>query len=229
MVLDLFTKLYSLVSQLSSNTKNLIIVVMFFVISIMAYEDLGNRIVDDTIKTTLELKTKAENYSKEMTPAINGHVYRILMSDPDACNVILLSYHNSQTSSQGFSYLYITGLTEEGKWDITKPYISNWHELSVINYGNELDRIHKLKYLRVDSVENMKEEYPKLYFKLKECDASSAAFYPIQSRTNTAGMLVMLYKNTKKYELGYYMKTIEPCMTELYDILDYMKKQENMK
>lgn len=224
MILDFFTKLYSFISQLSANTKNLIIVVMLIIISIMAYEDLGDRIVDNTVRTTLELKTKAENYAKEMTPIINGYVYDILMSDPDACNVILLSYHNSQTSFQGFSYLYITGLTEEGRWDMTRPLIDDWHELSAVNYGNELNRIHKLNYLRVDDIKDMKSDYPKLYFKLEACGAVSAAFYPIQNRTSIAGMLVVLYKQPKKYELGYYMKTIEPYVTDLYNKLDYMKK-----
>lgn len=229
MIIDLFSKLYSFVSKLSSDTKNLLIIIMFFIISITAYEDLGKKIVDDTVRTTIELKSKAEKYSKEMTPVINGYVRNVLMSDPDASNVILLSYHNSQTSMQGFSYLYITGITEEGRWDITKPYINNWHELSTINYGSELDKIHKLKFLRVDNVENIKSDYPKLYFKLKECDAVSAAFYPIQGRYSYSGMLVVLYKHHKEYELGYYMKTIEPGMTDLHNTLDYMKKQENMK
>lgn len=229
MILDFFSKLYSIVSGLSSDTKNIIIIGMFFIISVLAYEDIGDRIVKDTVKTTIEMKEDAEKYSQEMTPVINEHIYHILMSDPDASNVILLSYHNSQTSIHGFSYLYITGLTEEGRWDITKPYIDNWNELSAINYGNELNKIHLRKYLRVDSLEGIKSEYPKLYFKLKECDAKSAAFYPIQKRSNPSGMIVILYKNTKKYELGYYMKTIEPCMSELHNVLDYMKKKEQLK
>lgn len=229
MILDFFSKLYSFISRLHSDTKNLIIIVLFFALSVLAYEDLGDRIVNNTVKTTIELKANAEKYSKEMTPVINSHIYNILMSDPDASNVLLLSYHNSQTSIQGFSYLYITGITEEGRWDITRPYLNNWHELSAINYGSELDEIHRLKFLRVDSLNQIKTDYPKLYFKLKECEATSAAFYPIQNKYKASGMIVVLYKKPKVYELGYYMRTIEPCMSELHDILDYMKKQENMK
>ena len=86
-----------------------------------------------------------------------------------------------------------------------------------------------MKYLRIDNIEDIREDYPKLYFKLRECDAKSAAFYPIQSRNNIVGMLVILYKNSKEYDLGYYMETIEPCITELYSILNYTKEKENMK
>ena len=229
MVIELLRKVWSFLSKLSPDLKNLIIIVLFFIVSVMSFNGLGKRLVDDVAKSTIELRSEAENYSKKMTPVINENVYHILMSDPDACNVLLLSYHNSQSSMQGFSYLWITGITEEGRWNITEPYIGNWTELSAINYGNELDRIHKLKYLRIDNIEDMREDYPKLYFKLKECDAKSAAFYPIQSRNNIVGMLVILYKNSKEYDLGYYMETIEPCITELYSILNYTKEKENMK
>lgn len=229
MILDFLQKLYAFVSGLSPSTKNLVIIVMFFTISIMAYEDIGDKIVNDTVKTTVEMKTQAEKYSKEMTPTINSKVREILMGDGEASNVILLSYHNTQTSSQGFSYLYITGITEEARWDITRPYFDTWKELSAINFGNELDRIHKLKFLRVDSVENMKDQYPKLYYKVRDCDAESAAFYPISKKGEPVGMIVILYKEPKLYQLGYYMKVIEPCVRDLADILDYRKELEKMK
>ena len=227
MLLDILSKVYSFISNLGSNTKNLIIIIMFFIISIMAYKDMGDTILDCSAKYNIELKEKAENYSKKMTPIIREHVYHILMNDPNASNVILLSYHNTQTSSQGFSYRYITGLMEEARWDITEPYIDNWRELSAINYGNELDKIHKVGYLRVDSLEGIKDEYPKIYFKLKECNSASAAFYPIHSRSNQVGMIVVLYKESKEYDLGYYLRTIAPCIGELYGILNYLDKQEN--
>lgn len=227
MILEFFQNAYSFVSSLGTNTKNLIIIVMFFIISIMAYKMMGDRILDYSAKYNIELKEKAENYSKKMTPIIREHIYHILLNDPDAVNVILLSYHNTQTSSQGFSYRYITGLMEEARWDITHPYIDSWRELSAINYGAELDQIHKIGYLRVDSLEEIKANYPKLYFKLKECNAKSAAFYPIHSRNNQVGMILILYNDYKNYDLGYYMKTLGPCIGELYGILNYLDKQEN--
>ena len=73
MILDFLQKLYAFVSGLSPSTKNLVIIVMFFTISIMAYEDIGDKIVNDTVKTTVEMKTQAEKYSKEMTPTINSN------------------------------------------------------------------------------------------------------------------------------------------------------------
>lgn len=225
MILEILSKVYSFISGLGSNTKNLIIIIMFFIISILSYKDMGDRILDGSAKYNIELKEKAENYSKQMTPTIREHIYHVLLNDPDASNVILLSYHNTQTSSQGFSYRYITGLLEEARWDKTEPYIDNWRELSAINYGNELDKIHKIGYLRVDSLEGIKTDYPKLYFKLKECNVKSAGFYPIHSRNNQVGMILILYKNYKQYDLGYYMRTLSPCIGELYGILNYLDKQ----
>lgn len=225
-MLEFLSNVYSFIVNLSSNTKNIIIVVMFFIISVMAYKDMGDRIIDRSAEHTTELKEEAENYSRKMTPVIREHIYHMLLNDPDASNVILLSYHNTQTSSQGFSYRYITGLMEEARWNITKPCIDNWRELSAINYGNELDRIHKIGYLRVDSLEGIKDEYPKLYFKLKECeDIKSAAFYPIHSRNNQVGMILILYKDSKQYDLGYYMRVLSPCIGELYAILNYLDKK----
>lgn len=225
MILEILSKVYSFISGLGSNTKNLIIIIMFFIISILSYKDMGDRILDGSAKYNIELKEKAENYSKQMTPTIREHIYHVLLNDPDASNVILLSYHNTQTSSQGFSYRYITGLLEEARWDKTEPCIDNWRELSAINYGNELDKIHKIGYLRVDSLEGIKADYPKLYFKLKECNVKSAGFYPIHSRNNQVGMILILYKNYKQYDLGYYMRTLSPCIGELYGILNYLDKQ----
>lgn len=225
MILEILSKVYSFISGLGSNTKNLIIIIMFFIISILSYKDMGDRILDGSAKYNIELKEKAENYSKQMTPTIREHIYHILLNDPDASNVILLSYHNTQTSSQGFSYRYITGLLEEARWDKTEPYIDNWRELSAINYGNELDKIHKIGYLRIDSLEGIRTDYPKLYFKLKECNVKSAGFYPIHSRNNQVGMILILYKNYKQYDLGYYMRTLSPCIGELYGILNYLDKQ----
>lgn len=222
MILDFLQKLYTFVSKLSSDVKTLIIIIMFFIISTLTYQDLGNRIAHDAVKTSVESKIQAEEYSIEMTPKINSIARQIVLSDGALCNVILMSYHNTQTSSQGFSYRYITGLTEEGTWEHTKSYFNNWRELSAINFGEELTKIHRLKYLRVDSIDTMKKEYPKLYYQVRDCDAQSVAFYPIEKRGSAVGMIIILYKETKKYNLGYYMKTIEPFAGELADILDYM-------
>lgn len=225
-MLKILMKVYSFVSGLSSDAKTCIIVAMFFVISTMLYKDTENKLVDKSAKYSIELKEKAEDYTKKMTPVIREYIYRILLNDPDASNVILLSYHNTQTSSQGFSYRYITGLLEEARWDITQPYFDTWKELSAINYGNELDRIHKIGYLRVDSLENIKKNYPKLYFKLKECDVKSAAFYPIHSRVSQVGMILILYKDYKTYDLGYYIKVLGQDISELYSILNYSHRKE---
>ena len=66
------------------------------------------KIPDSIIKREWSEKAKAERYTEKVTPIINEQIQYILMSDKDATNVMLLSYHNSNHSSQGFSYKYIT-------------------------------------------------------------------------------------------------------------------------
>ena len=225
---DFIAKIYSVISKFSSDFKNVLILVLFFLVSIFAYNGIGERIIDDIVKTTFETKIESDNYSMRMAPLINQQLYKILTNDSDACNVILLSYHNTQHSLQGFSYLYITGLAEEGRWDITEPYLDYWHEQSSINFGSELDRIHKAGYLRVDSIEQIKYEYPKIYFKIRNWNVKSLAFYPIEGATLPVGLIIVTYKEKKDYTLGYYNKVIAPATQSLSSLMDYMQYKEKL-
>ena len=82
MVIELLRKVWSFLSKLSPDLKNLVIIILFFIISIISINGLGKKIVNDVAKSTIELRSEAENYSKKMTPIINENVYHILMSDP---------------------------------------------------------------------------------------------------------------------------------------------------
>lgn len=227
-MLDFISKIYSIISRFSSDFKNVLILVLFFLVSIFAYNGIGEKIIQDIAKTTFETKIESDNYSLRMAPLINQQLYKILANDPEASNVLLLSYHNTQHSLQGFSYLYITGLAEEARWDITEPYLDYWHEQSSINFGSELDRIHRAGYLRVDSIEQIKYEYPKIYFKIRNWNIKSLAFYPIEGAALPVGLIIVTYKNQKDYSLGYYNKVIAPTTQSLSSLLDYIQYKEKL-
>lgn len=172
-------------------------------------------------------KIEAEKYTETVTPLIKNQLRYILMSDPDASNVILLSYHNNNHSSQGFSYKYITYLTEEPK-DDEPLHEEDFRELSYVSYGEEFQKIHNTKYLRIDSIGSLYQNYPKLYRKIKNSGAKAVAFYPIEGVMQPVGMLIVLYNNSSpKYSLGFYVKTVSPRIQRLAILLDYnhFKKQ----
>lgn len=142
------------------------------------------------------------------------------MSDPSATNVILLNYHNNNHSSQGFSYKYITYLTEKFR-DTEDMHEEEFKELSYTNYGEEFSKIHNLKYLRVDSIEELNDSFPKLYRKIKSCGAYSVAFYPIEGVQEPVGMIVILYNKIPEYDKEFYIKTISSRIQRLAILLDY--------
>lgn len=62
---------------------------------------------------------------------------------------------------------------------------------------------------------------PKFYIKIKASECTSAAFYPIIGSHSPIGLVIILYKNTKHYEPGYYPKVVGPEISKLAAILDY--------
>lgn len=173
-------------------------------------------------------KIEAERYTERVTPIINTQIQYMLMSDPDATNIILLNYHNNNHSSQGFSYKYITYLTERFRGD-EEMYEEEFKELSYVNYGEELAKIHNLKYLRVSSIEEIRDSFPKLYRKAKTCNATAVAFYPIEGVMEPVGMIVVIYKTTPQYSLGYYLKAFSPHIQRLAVLLDYNQFKKQME
>lgn len=221
---DIIKGFYSFVSGLGPGTKNFVICVLACVIGWFGYEDFGELVAEKFIVTEAADKKGAERYAQERVNIIDECVKKILAADGDASNVVLLNYHNSQASSHGFSYLYITGLVEE-YGDDAEPVITHWHEINAFNLGTELDRIHRRGYLRIDSLDaSVKAEYPKLYYKLKECGAEAAGFYPIQRSADRVGMIAVLYGGKKEYGPDYYMTVVEPVMIELYELLQYNER-----
>lgn len=204
-------------------------VVFISLIVLILNTNLNNMTIIERIMESERLeKIEAEKYTEQVTPTINTQLQYILMSDSHASNVILLNYHNNNHSSQGFSYKYITYLTEKFRDDVNMNE-EEFKELSYINYGEEFMKIHNLKYLRADSIETMQYSFPKLYRKLKTCNAYGAAFYPIEGIDEPVGMIIILFDSKPKYDLGYYMKTISPRIQRLAILLDYNRFKKKME
>lgn len=223
MLTDWFKKGLQFFLQMNRESRTFLILLILVIFNV----NISNmNVVERLIERERLEKMEAERYTERVTPIINTQIQYMLMSDPDASNIILLSYHNSNHSSQGFSYKYITYLTEKVR-DDEDVYEEEFKELSYVNYGEEFSKIHNLKYLRADSLEELHDSFPKLYRKIKLCDAFAVAFYPIEGVSEPVGMIVVLYKTKPQYSLGYYMKAFSPRIQRLAILLDYnqFKKQ----
>ena len=115
MKLNLLKKIWEFLDSLDAQTKTIII------LCLLGYS-LGNYIISENKNSLRSWAQKLENdrweaeqYTLKMAPEIDRNVQAIIDKDIEASNVILLSYHNSTKSLQGFSYQYLNCLTEKTK------------------------------------------------------------------------------------------------------------------
>lgn len=164
-----------------------------------------------------------------MATYINKQVKSLQLSDPDCFNVLLLNYHNSQESLQGFRYLYLNCLAESPKGIYDEPLKEYWKDLEYVYYEDELSRIRNAGFFRIEDVDSIKYTFPKFYSRLKICQAKAAAFYPIEGIDYPIGMVIVLYKQPKQYSLGFYNTKIAPYIQKLSSILDYRNVTQKLK
>lgn len=229
MKLKLIKKIWEFLDSLGTQTKTVIIMGLLG-------QCLGNYIISEnknSIKQWAESiendKWEAEKYTLKMAPEIDRSVQAILDKDPDATNVILLSYHNSTRSLQGFSYQYLNCLTEKTRGIDSQETKIEWHELEYVYYVDELQKINNYSLLRVNNIDSIKYLMPKFYSKILASNAKAAAFYPIMGSNSPIGLIIILYKNKKEYKMPYYPVVIGPEISKLAAILDYnnIKKYVN--
>ena len=229
MKLNLLKKIWEFLDSLDAQTKTIII------LCLLGY-GLGNYIISENKNSLRSWAQKLENdrceaeqYTLKMAPEIDRSVQAVIDKDIEASNVILLSYHNSTKSLQGFSYQYLNCLTEKTRGINSIITKSEWHELEYIYYIDELQKINNYSVVKIDNIETMKQTMPKFYIKLKVAGCKSAAFYPIMGSHSPIGMIIVLYKDTKYYERNYYPQVIGPEISKLAAILDYdnIKKMIN--
>lgn len=156
----------------------------------------------------------------EASVDINRQVQLIAEKDEDAFDVLLLNYHNNTQSLQGYKYLYLSCLTEAPE-SLDTPLIGKqWNKIDYIYYADELSKIHNQSFVQIPNIEQMKYNLPKLYRLVKASDAKAISFFTIEGKNQAIGMVVILYKQEKQYDLEY-PKIILPSIQKLALLLDY--------
>ena len=104
--------------------------------------------------------------------------------------------------------------------------------LPYLQFSDEVEKIRRASYLRIDSLESAKEKFPQLYKKLRLSGACAAALYPIEGINSEGsiepvGMIVVMYDEPKRYYLGYYNECIAPYIQVLSTLLNYNTMYKN--
>lgn len=225
-------QLWTFIEALPNTVKSIII---FVIVGMFLYIGIDNSLehyiscIDQ--KTPLEMQAE-EKYAIEMAEPINQCLKEISEKDKDTYDVILLTYHNTKKTMQGFSYIYIDYLTDY-KIDPSKPKVKKFFkELDWIYYSDELKTLQDQSYYRCNSLDSLKDKYPKLYYDIfQELNPKALAIYNLQGVDSPLGLLIILYDKPKSYYLGYSNTVIYPYIQQLASILDYnnIKRKVNDK
>lgn len=223
-ILDCLKKLWNFVSNLTSETKTIIIFILLILclnpIYREYYEHTLIKSIGEAFNKQKEQTLKEEDYGFKYAPYVAQCIDNIKDKDTDCSNVLLLSYHNTKHSLQSFSYIYLDCIRESVK-DQSDDYVSDyWQSLQYINYQEELNKINDITYLQVDNINKIKYSFPRLYKKLLQSNAQAVGIYPIEGIRNPIGLIVVIYDSPKKYADDYYKKVISPQIQKLSTILD---------
>lgn len=183
------------------------------------------RFIINRFEQEIKSEKKAEKYTQDTAIEINQQVKLIADQDQDAFDVILLSYHNSTQSLQGYKYLYLSCLTEAPRSLDTPLLKQQWNNIDYIYYADELNKIHNQSFVQIRDIEDMGATLPKLYHLVKASDAKSVTFFTVEGQNNPIGMVVILYKECPKYTL-HYPKVVLPSIQRLAILLDYESVQK---
>lgn len=224
-MLDGIKKLFDWINRLNPDIKTYAIVFLLF---FGGHTHMMNRLSDMYIQGE-SLSENYTEYMENMAVKLNEKVGDILREDKDISNILLLSYHNTTHSLQGFSYLYLTALTEKTRGYDTESHFDWWKgDHNYVYFAEELAKVHNNSYLRIDDVNN-ETRFPKLCRKLQNTEITSAAFYPISGIDSPIGMIVILYKDKKEYGTDYNSKNISSHIQVISSILDYQNVEKLVK
>lgn len=225
MILTYIKKFWELLNRISPTNRNFIIIILLgFVFYNQICVSIKKYVVEE-IKTDIASNKKAELYTKNTAIEINRQVKLIAERDQDAFNVLLLSYHNSTQSLQGYKYLYLSCIAEAPKQLDTPLLKPQWDKIDYIYYADELVKIHNQSYVYIEKLDDIKTTLPKLYRLIKASDAQSAVLYAIEGHETPIGMVVVLYDKQKTYTSNY-QKIIVPSIQKLAILLDYDNMQK---
>ena len=219
------TKVYEWINKIPPDTRSAIIFLLFgYILFSQITEETKKQIAKNIQEEILQNK-KAEQYSMETSVELNQEVQMIAEKDTDAFDVLLLNYHNNTQSLQGYKYLYLSCLTEAPQCLDTPLLKQQWNKIDYIYYADELARIHAQSFVSIEDIESMGTSFPKLYRLVKTSGAKAITFFTIEGSSSEIGMIVILYKESKKYDL-HYPKVILPHIQKLAILLDYESKPD---
>lgn len=215
-------QLWTFIESLPNSVKTIIIMILLGGVLYYGLDNSLKKSINYIVqKTPIEMQ-KEEKYAMEMAEPINQCLKEISDKDKDTYDVILLTYHNTKKTMQGFSYIYIDYLTDY-KNDPSKPKVNKFFkELDWMYYSDELKILQDQSYYRCNNLSELQEKYPKLYYDVfRELNPRALAIYNIQGLDSPLGLLVILYNKPKQYYLGYSNTVIYPYLQQLASILDY--------
>ena len=218
-------KVWECLNKIHPETRSLIILLLFGYILYSQITVSTRRMINENQQKEIVANKDAEKYSMETAIELNHQVQLIAEIDKDAFDVILLNYHNNTQSLQGYKYLYLSCLTEAPRCLDTPLMKSQWNKIDYIYYADELAKIHSQGFLQFGDVEKMGPTLPKLYRLIKASEAEAVTFFPIEGHNAPIGLVVIFYKEGKKYDYAY-AQGILPCIQRLAVLLDYENNTE---
>ena len=222
MVIKWIKHLWELIDKIHPETRTLIIILLFGYILYSQITDETDRQMQERAKQQELYNKKAEQYSLDTAIEINYQVQMIAEKDREAFDVLLLNYHNNTQSLQGYKYLYLSCLTEAPRSLDTYTLKQQWNKIDYIYYADELAKIHSQSFIQFENIDQMGDNLPKLYRLVKASDAQAISFFTIEGHNSQIGLVVLLYKEHKKYDYRY-TREILPCIQRLAILLDCEK------
>ena len=220
MIVRWIKNLWRILNKISPETRSLIIIFLFGYVLYSQITDTTKDYITQKFQEEVLHNKKAERYSMETSVELNRQVQLIADKDKDAFDVLLLNYHNNTQSLQGYKYLYLSCLTEAPRCLDTPLIQQQWNKIDYIYYADELAKIHRQSFVYIEDIDKMGITFPKLYRLVKASDAKAISFFTIEGTDQAIGMVVLLYKEPKKYSQED-SRAILPCIQKLAILLDY--------
>lgn len=213
-------QVWEIINKIHPETRTLLIILLFgYILYSQITRETERQMVQKELKIAKESK-EAEQYSLNTAVEINNQIQLIADKDKEAFDVLLLNYHNNTQSLQGYKYLYLSCLTEAPKTLDTHTLKQQWNRIDYIYYADELAKIHSQSFVQFETIEQVGINLPKLYRLVKASDAQAVSFFTIEGYGAPIGLVVILYKEYKKYDFRY-AQGILPCIQRLAILLDY--------
>lgn len=225
MILQYLKQTWETLNRIHPETRSVIIIILF---GCVLYSQISNQTYRQLWEKHSEeeqLEKRAEQYSIDTGIDINKEVQRIAEIDDEAFDVLLLNYHNNTQSLQGYKYLYLSCLTEASKSLDYATLKQQWNKIDYIYYADELVKIHNQSFVQFRNIEQMENYFPKLYRLVIGSDAKAVTFFTIEGHDSPIGLVVILYKEYKKYDQSFAQKIL-PSIQRLAVLLDYNKTRQ---